>query len=172
VSEWPCADCGKDLRWTNNLRVGADWLHRSCWKARQQAEAVKQRAGATQRRAQAAAQHVAQTIDAAVRRRVELLASVKQLGNVTQACRQAGVTRDTYYRWKRLYDELGEAGLRPKPPRARLTPEIEAQVLRLTAKNPRWGKWRIARQMKGAISANGITAVWRRHSRTAARRTE
>lgn len=32
-------------------------------------------------------------------------------GNVAQTCRYYGITRTTFYRWLRRYQELGEAGL-------------------------------------------------------------
>lgn len=46
-----------------------------------------------------------------IRHKLKIFAEVKTCGNVSFVCRRYGISRDTYYRWKRQYEALGEAGL-------------------------------------------------------------
>lgn len=74
----------------------------------------------------------------------------RQLGNVSQACKVFGYSRDSFYRFKKLYEEGGELALRDivrqNRPNAknRVAPELESRVVKMALDNPALGQQRVA----------------------------
>lgn len=106
-----------------------------------------------------------------IKPKLGLLELAKQLGNVSQACKVMGYSRDSFYRFQELYEQGGDQALvdlsRKKPLLKNRVPDhVETAVIVLAIENPALGQLRASQELaqRGVmISSSGVRSVWLRH---------
>jgi len=87
------------------------------------------------------------------RQRLSVLQLAEALGNVSEACRQRGMTRTQFYEYKRRFQTHGLEGLKDLPPIHKThpqttPPEIVDKILELSFKHPGWGCVKLSDMLK------------------------
>jgi transposase InsO family protein len=105
--------------------------------------------------------------------RLRVFTLAEELENVSEACRQMGIARSTYYAWKERLERYGFDGLRVRERRRprmakQLSPLTEHRILAFALAHPGFGarpiSAELAREKWGEIrvSENGVWRVLRR----------
>jgi transposase len=91
--------------------------------------------------------------------KLEVLLEPGRTGDsVAEVCRRRGISRETFYLYRRRYEAEGVSGLDPRPrtpvqPSGRIEPELEAVICRLRNQHPKWGARRIRSELERAGTA-------------------
>jgi transposase len=109
-----------------------------------------------------------------IKRKASLMELGEALGNISEACRKLGVSRQHYYDVKAILKEEGLAGLMEKSRRTprlknRVNESIEARILDYALQFPTQGQVRVSNELKKEgieISGAGVRGVWLRHGIT------
>jgi transposase InsO family protein len=106
-----------------------------------------------------------------IARKLRVLNYAKQVGNVSQTCRYFGISRETFYKWKRAYEQKGESALInsklcPQNPKLRMAPHIEEKILHLRRTyhlGPMRILWYLKRYHDIKVSSGGVYSVLKRN---------
>jgi transposase len=108
-----------------------------------------------------------------IKHKIGLLNLAEELGNVSQACKMMGLSRDTFYRYKEAVDEGGVQALLDKPrrkpnPKNRVEDEAtEDAVTKHAIDYPAHGQTRTSNELRKLgtfVSPSGVRSIWLRHN--------
>ena len=109
--------------------------------------------------------------DLDIQKKLEVLKLADELGNVSEAAKISGISRDTIYRHRRIIKEQGPEGLKRQITKDlhhknRADKTLETRVVEFSLGNPHLGQSQVALQIKKIfkidISASGVRNIWLR----------
>lgn len=114
------------------------------------------------------------TQDRLINAKINILQLAQELGNISKACKKAGIARSSFYEIKKAFEQFGRAGLEPTPRRRPRMPnqyseELEQKILGTTREWPSYSYNRIAnglRLLGVSVTGAGVRNVWERHGLT------
>ena len=112
-------------------------------------------------------------VDLDIQKKLEVLELAEQLGNVSEASRLSGVSRDTIYRHRKLIREGGVRALKRQINEDhvhanRTDQETTEAIIEFSLDNPHLGQVQVSNHLKKSnqidISASGVRQVWLREN--------
>ncbi|HDL5454193.1 TPA: helix-turn-helix domain-containing protein, partial [Mannheimia haemolytica] len=107
-----------------------------------------------------------------IKHKTGLLNLAEELGNISQACKVMGMSRDTFYRYQQAVEQGGVEALLNQNRRVpnlknRVDEAIEQAVVKFALDNPAFGQVRVSNELRKQgifISAGGVRSIWLRHN--------
>ena len=107
-----------------------------------------------------------------IKPKIGLLNLAEELGNVSQACKIMGYSRDTFYRYKHAKENGGvqalfDANRRIPNLKNRVDQETEIAVAEYAIEQPAYGQTRASNELRKRgifVSPSGVRSIWLRHN--------
>jgi transposase InsO family protein len=104
-----------------------------------------------------------------LRHRINLLLRAKSIKNISAACRQYGVSRTVYYKYKDRYLTYGMEGLADRQKSTPVMPnatkaKVVDKVLGIAKRYPTYGPARLANELGGIVCCATVYNILRRHN--------
>ncbi|MDP0351812.1 IS481 family transposase, partial [Glaesserella parasuis] len=107
-----------------------------------------------------------------IKHKTGLLNLAAELGNISQACKAMGMSRDTFYRYQQAVEQGGVEALLNQTRRVpniknRVDEHIEQAVVKFALDFPAYGQVRVSNELRKQgvfVSAGGVRSIWLRHN--------
>ncbi|SUT95005.1 transposase [[Actinobacillus] rossii] len=107
-----------------------------------------------------------------IKHKTGLLNLAEELGNISQACKAMGMSRDTFYRYQQAVEQGGVEALLNQTRRVpniknRVDEHIEQAVVKFALDFPAYGQVRVSNELRKQgvfVSGGGVRSIWLRHN--------